>query len=204
MEDSKIHLSNAERELMQNADVILTKNRVLEKMKLMLEEVQLRQLAFTHQNNLSAKAPYIISPKISRGENYLGLPWLILDYPRMSGGDDLFFIRTMFWWGRFFSTTLHLAGSYKKELEERIGQSYEPLKDFSIGINDDPWAHHFEKDNYWHIGSMEAETFNELCRSRQHLKLAITWPLLKWEEASKNLYQRWEFLVGLSDQLPRR
>ena len=36
MEVSKIHLSSAETELMQNAEIILTKNRVLEKIKALL------------------------------------------------------------------------------------------------------------------------------------------------------------------------
>ena len=42
------------------------------------------------------------SGKISRGENYRGLPYLILDYPAYFSQKDIFAFRTMFWWGHFF------------------------------------------------------------------------------------------------------
>ena len=90
MEVSKIQLSEAETELMQNAEIILTKNRVMQKMKSLLEEVQEQQLIFA-RTYLKHHQEFIVSPKISRGENYLGLPWLILDYPRVSNGNNLFF-----------------------------------------------------------------------------------------------------------------
>src|SRR5690349_18207930 len=112
MEVSKIHLSSAEAELMKNAAVLLTKNSVLEKIRQLLARVQEEQQAFAASHGLHSD-PFDISPKISRGENYLGLPYIILDYPRKSGGDGICFIRTMFWWGHFFSSTLHVSGSYR-------------------------------------------------------------------------------------------
>ena len=51
------------------------------------------------------------SAKISKGEN-MGLPWVMLDYPRLFGQEDVLAIRTMFWWGHCFSVTLHLKGRY--------------------------------------------------------------------------------------------
>ena len=101
MEVSKIHLSPTEIELMQNAEIILTKNRVLQKMKSLLEEVQHKQTDFVRLNNLKEDI-FKVSPKISKGENYLGLPYLILDYPRQTFENNFFFIRTMFWWDNFF------------------------------------------------------------------------------------------------------
>ena len=91
-----------------------------------------------------------IPPKISKGENYKGLPYLVLDYPRYFGKDDHFAIRSMFWWGNFFSITLHLSGIYKKMYENKIEASFTLLKEesFFIGISDDQWEHHFETSNY--------------------------------------------------------
>ena len=51
------------------------------------------------------------TPKIAKGENYLQLPYVLLDYPRCFDKENIFAIRTMFWWGNFFSITLHLSGS---------------------------------------------------------------------------------------------
>ena len=39
------------------------------------------------------------TPKISKGENYKGLPYVILDYPRIFQKEDILVIRCFFWWG---------------------------------------------------------------------------------------------------------
>ena len=51
-------------------------------------------------------------PRISRGEQYKGLPWVMLDYPRVFGKENVLAVRTMFWWGHYFTVTLHLKGEY--------------------------------------------------------------------------------------------
>ena len=67
-----------------------------------------------------------------------------------SYGKDIFAIRTMFWWGNFFSITLHLSGIYKTMFAQKIIACYELLKetDFFICVHEEQWQHHFEKDNY--------------------------------------------------------
>src|SRR5215207_444248 len=127
MQVPKIQLSPAETELMQNADIILTKNRVLEKIKGLLQLVEQEQLSIIH-NEKPDGAVFGVGPKISKGEQYAGLPYLILDYPRVSGPEGLFFIRHMFWWGNFFSSTLHVSGKYKQEIIDAVKTAY-PLLD---------------------------------------------------------------------------
>jgi hypothetical protein len=204
MEAPKIHLSNAETEMMLSADIILTKNRVLEKIRLLLEEVQEHQLELIKEKDLKANEIFSVPPKISRGENYLGLPWLILDHPRVSRNDELFFIRSMFWWGRFFSSTLHLSGRHKNLCEENVAASYKDLRDHSIGMGDDPWVHHFEANNYRKIGTLTEREFRLRCSETKHLKIAINWPLNPWQEAPSKLFEQWKFLLGIAGQLPRR
>ena len=101
-------------------------------------------------NHFSPLHEFRIGPKISKGENYLGLPYIILDYPRYSDSKDLFFIRQMFWWGHFFSSTLQVKGKYKKALLKEIHKDKmsNATNAYFIGIHEDPWKHHFEKDNY--------------------------------------------------------
>src|SRR2546423_9807434 len=126
MESSKIHLSSAEMDLVCNVDIILTKNLVLKKIKGLLEEVQQMQLAYVNDRGLEFHSLFAVPPKISKGENYLGLPYLVLDYPRISSADNFFFIRSFFWWGRFFSSTLQAGGISKdivyKNVDEKINQ----------------------------------------------------------------------------------
>jgi hypothetical protein len=196
MEVSKIHLSSAEIELMQNAEIILTKNRVLEKIKLLLGDVQEKQITLVRKNNL-ANEIFSVSPKISRGENYLGLPYLILDYPRHSSENNFFFIRTMFWWGNFFSCTLHLSNNSKKIFKERIQQSYSQLRNCYIGISDDQWAHYLEETNYNEISTMGKEKFEEACENFDHIKIAGKLSLAEWQNASSELYENWKFFLSV-------
>ena len=106
MQEAKISLSPSEFELVTNAEIILTKNRVLQKIQESLGYLGNQEQDHIEINHFSHLHEFRIGPKISKGENYLGLPYIILDYPRYSDSEDLFFIRQMFWWGHFFSHTL--------------------------------------------------------------------------------------------------
>jgi hypothetical protein len=195
MEVSKIQFSEPERELMQNAAIILTKNSVLEKIKSLLELVQTDQVEWIRKEGHDAIEAFVTSPKISRGEYYQGLPYLILDYPRRSGSNELFFIRNMFWWGNFFSTTLHLSGRYKELYLQKVIESYKDLQDYSIGIHEDPWMHHFEKDNYIAVNTLSEKAFTTICENGLHLKLAKAMPLDQWQQAREQLMENWKMLL---------
>lgn len=194
MDVSKIHLSSSELELMQNAEIILTKNKILEKVKALLEEVQEKQIELVKQLSLSNEI-FKVSPKISKGENYLGLPYLILDYPRQSSQNHFFFIRTMFWWGNFFSCTLHLAGDAKSLFQERIEKSYNELNNYFIGVSSEQWNHHLEETNYKKISSLTKTEFEQYCNEFSHIKLAGIFSLSEWTDASSNLFDCWNFFL---------
>ena len=77
--------------------------------------------------DFSSQMPFLVDSrhqKISRGENYKGMPYLILDYPRIFDGEDVFAFRSMFLWGHFFSFSFQLSGiyleRYRLQLEERL------------------------------------------------------------------------------------
>jgi hypothetical protein len=195
MEVPKIQLSSAEAELMLNAEIILTKNSVLQKIKGLLEELQEKQFAFIREQGLHTNDPFFISPKISRGENYEGLPYIILDYPRASQEKNFFFTRSMFWWGHYFSLTLHLSGSYKSLFREKIHASYDLLGKYHIAVNADQWIHHFKEDNYKAIGQLSADEFKKYYDRFEHVKIADKWPLDKWQNLPSELFAQWEYLM---------
>jgi hypothetical protein len=113
MDSAKIQLSAEELSLVQNAGWLLTKNTIIEKVFALFGDVahQMRDNFAAGEGIIPAEV-LVPSPKISKGENYKGLPWVMLDYPRFFNREDAFAIRTMFWWGHFFSVTLHLKGAY--------------------------------------------------------------------------------------------
>ena len=191
MDSAKITLSAKEAELVTNSDWILTKNHILQKVRWVLEDVQSRQLQFfqNHPQALPAEVITVV-PKISRGENYKGLPYLVLDHPRYFGKDDHFAIRTMFWWGKFFSITLHVSGNYKLKYHERIIQLYSALKqrNYFIGIGDDQWEHHFDSGNYDSIADMHEDRFANILAEKEFIKLAKKFSLDQWDDMRDHLF----------------
>ncbi len=197
MSTAKIQLSKHELELVSNADLILTKNAIIKKLTLMLEELQKQQQQIIQRYNFPGEVlsiPY----KISRGENYKGLPWLVLDHPRWFLQENIFAIRTLFWWGNYFSTTLHLAGEHKKQHGEKIYSAKQILADagFYICISDDPWQHHFETDYFKPISELSGD---ELLKqgSKEFVKIAKKVPLNNIETALTELERDYEMIVGI-------
>jgi hypothetical protein len=191
MDKAKIRLSPKEKELVLNADWILTKNGILQKVKHMLEELQERQQYWKQTYGASYPAEVIkISPKISRGENYKGLPYLILDYPRYFEKNNHWAIRSMFWWGNFFSITLHLSGHYKDMHLPALEKNIPALKDdrLFICINEDEWEHHFETSNYLPLYEMEDQLIKMHFANMRFIKLAKMFPLEEWDNAGELLF----------------
>lgn len=191
MQGPKIRLSAAEVALVCDAEIILTKNNVVKKTVALLAAVQDEICKSFHG--------FSSSPKISKGENYLGLPYVVLDYPRIAKGNDLLFIRSFFWWGNFFSSTLQVAGCYKANHIISIAESYDLLaqKNYFIGINNDPWQHHFEANNYLKISELSKEEFRHRLQEQPHIKIAARWPLTEWGAAANNLTESWFFFAEL-------
>ena len=181
-EQTKIQLLPFEIELLSDGSIILTKNAILQKLKIFLEEFQLKQKAIIEKNISLFPAEVLkTSPKVSRGENYKGLPWLVLDYPRHFEFGNIFAIRTMFWWGNFFSITLHLSGKYKEAYQHKITVNLPAARqDLFICIHENQWQHHFEAGNYIPVKQMPHESLMDMVYKKQFIKLAIKFPLQPW------------------------
>lgn len=199
-QETKIQLLPFEIELLSNADLILTKNAILQKLKHFLEELQLKQQAIIkkHISGFPEEILEII-PKISKGENYKGLPWLVLDYPRHFEQENIFAIRTMFWWGNFFSTTLHASGRYQRRLQEKIISKHEQLckEDIYLCISADEWEHHFEESNYKKIKDLSSIEAEKIIIEKSFLKLAIKKTIGPLSILEESLCKNYELLASL-------
>jgi len=198
MQQTKIQLLPAEMELVSSPDIILTKNAILQKIKLFLEELQLKQ--FDILKDYASQLPQEIlkiSPKISRGENYKGLPWLVLDNPRFFQHNNIFAIRTMFWWGNFFSITLHLSGNNKTNILEKLINNISTRKenDFYIYQGSDEWEHDLDPNSYKKLSLTNDDEFNQIISANNFLKLAIKFPIDSFEAIEEKLLRNYELLV---------
>ena len=198
MQQTKIQLLPAEMNLVSSPDIILTKNAILQKIKLFFEGVQGKQ--FDILKDYSSHFPQDIlkiSPKISRGENYKGLPWLVLDNPRFFQHNNIFAIRTMFWWGNFFSITLHLSGNNKTSFLEKIIGNIQELKENNFGIygGDDEWEHDLDPNSYKKLSSLMPDELDQISSSNNFLKLAVKFPIDSLEAVEEKLLRNYELLV---------
>src|SRR5947207_5805776 len=197
---SKIQLSNFEVELLNNSEWILTKNGVMKKAQRLLEQVQQNACDYTTVNPGILPAEVMaISPKISKGENYLGLPWLILDYPRYFEKENIFAIRSMFWWGHFFTTTLHVTGEYKEQYRKSITRHYAALcaSDFYISVHDEQWHHHLEPENYLPVQNFSEDDLADHISKSTFLKLAKKLSVYEWNNAVERLPQNFVMITNL-------
>jgi hypothetical protein len=184
MEATKILLSADELNLVQNTHWLLTKNNIIEKAKAMFGG-----LAASMQDEINANAhklPEIIhlfSPKVFKGEYYQGLPYVMLDYPRVFTKEDVLAIRTMFWWGNFFSVTLQLKGSYRQLYGDKLLQNRELLaaKGFYVSVSEDEWRHDFQPDNYVPV-ELNSDKLEQAIKG-PFVKLAAKIELSHWNDA---------------------
>ena len=200
MDKAKIRLSKKETELVTNTDWILTKNQILKKINSLYENLITEQQGILHSSkSVIPEEVLATTPKISKGENYNGLPWRVLDYPRFFNKENVFAIRIMFWWGNFFSVTLHLSGIYKKHAEVSLLSAFPLMKAENIYccINDDQWLHHFEKDNYASMSNWNKNDFKPFIKGKKFIKLAKKISLEQWDDAPEILFSNFRLFIRL-------
>lgn len=194
--DANLRLSPAEMELVRNAGWLLTKNTIIDKVYLLLGVVAQQ-----------VRGDFGPAPKISRGENYQGLPWVMLDYPRLFGKENVFAVRVFFWWGHFFSITLHIKGHYLEQHKAAILEQLPLLEkyNFHICISNDEWRHEFTIDNYVPVQEAGYTTMRSMLDAAAFCKLSVKISLEEWDRVEKKLLELYAIIFAVTGhQLPSR
>ena len=186
-----MQLTEKELLILQDTDFLLTKATVLEKINTLLRQTREELKGCVENSNFSfPDGTDLLNGKISKGENYKNLPYMVLDYPALFTTKTVFAYRTMFWWGNFFSATLHLEGIalnyYRNYITINLNKLLE--KDVYIGVGDTPWQYHYEKDNYIPL----TENHKYFINNCKFLKLSKKLELKKWNdvpEFSTNFFE---------------
>lgn len=179
--------------------VIELKNKAIEKVMMLMGQLQEALAALDAASDFPFEPEWLKQgPKISKGEQYKSLPWVILDYPRYFSKTDVFAFRSMFWWGHYFSCTLHLAGEVKRQFEASLLAAYGPLAaaGFQVYLPDDPWEHDFENGNYRSIGDMGLEDWKRLVGRKNFIKLAKPFALERWGEIITDIVEAYATLLN--------
>lgn len=198
MDTSKIQLSAEEMQLVNNSGWILTKHRIIEKVYLLFGRlsVQMQEYLSDRKEVLPAEL-FLQSPKISRGEQYEALPYVVLDYPRVFSKDDVFAVRSFFWWGHYFSITLHLKGRFLEQYRQVLNTAIAQNKLQGVYLSDAGSEFSFNLDgkNYRQSYSAPAAAYT-IPRQASFLKISYRLSFSQWASAETELMQFFRQLTG--------
>ncbi|NIG51892.1 hypothetical protein [Chitinophaga sp. Cy-1792] len=195
-------LTAAEASIAADAELLRMKNRVMVKAVQLMGVIQEGLAGHAAHQRFPFEAEWLgRHAKISKGEQYKGLPWVMLDYPRFFSNSDAFAFRTMFWWGHYFSSTLHLAGRVKAMFSNVLIRNHAVLASngFQVYLGDDPWEHDFEGGNYRPIGSISLEDWSVIINRHDFLKIAKPYSLAHWGKVSREVVAAYAALLALLD-----
>jgi hypothetical protein len=197
MDIANLTLSTEELQLVGDSSIIFKKNTIIKKVCALFDDLSNSYLVET----INKPTLGIFNPKISKGEQYQGLPYVMLDYPRLFSKDDVLAVRTFFWWGNFFSITLHLKGKYQKNSIEPLLKNFETLKEnnFYVSTTSNEWEHHPVIGNFLKLKNLDSTAFETLATEHPFLKISKTFPLNLWENSIPLLQQEFMLLIKCLD-----
>lgn len=166
-----------ELDIAEDPYILLIKNRIMEKARGLMEELEqdLNHYLKTTPHHLPEEIN-LKHGKISKGENYKYLPYVILDYPAFFTRKDSFAFRTMFYWGHFISFTLHLQGHYARKYWQVLVDHLKVVdqeEEVYFCVNDSPWEYVFDKENYRLLNSLKSEKIDSHIKNNDFMKISI-------------------------------
>lgn len=195
----EFYLTPQEEILVGNSEWLLTKHKIIGKVFGVFGGLNEDFKAILHsfRKKLPPEVPDV-SGKIFKGEQYRQLPYVMLDQPRYFKGEDIFAIRSLFWWGNHFSIHLLLSGKYRLAYEAHILQQVKQglIDDWFWGIGPTPWEHHFEPDNYLPVGQLRKEP--DSLTTVNYIKLAKYHPLSDWKSTGDFYRTTYKHLLNIA------
>ena len=180
----QLELQEQELRYLQDTEFLRAKLRIQDTLRALLEQAQ-QQIA-VHKDSLQLPlSVWEVPPKISRGENYEGLPYLVLDYPRIFQQEATFAYRCMLWWGHGFSCTLHLGGAYWQQHQEQLLQGLKALpqpNNWWVGVNSTPWEYHYRPDNYLPLQVLSNTEGIQGFKEKPFFKISRHLPINRYQE----------------------
>lgn len=177
MDQTPPEFTEKELKYFQDTDFLKTKRLIINGFIALFEDIQKDIVQSINDGAFQLPDTLVIkSGKITKGENYKALPFVVLDCPRFFSADHIFAYRTMFWWGNYLSNHFLLKGHYLDRLRESFIDAWPVLKEQAVylDLSDDPWNHDVATNNFIHISQLEREGFNKILQRPGFLK--VVWP----------------------------
>jgi len=173
---TKMSLSDKELSMIEDTDFLITKVNIISEIVILMETTKARLVEAIERENLDiVSKTELQNGRVFKGEYYRELPFVTLDLPRIFEKENVFAYRTMFWWGNFFSATLHLQGEYLELHRAKLLSNFDMLlhQDIYICVGKTPWEYHYGKDNYVKLSSQH----KEIIQNSSFIKLSKRIPL---------------------------
>ncbi len=149
--DTNLSLNDDDLRFLSDREIFLKKRQLSDHIIDILGDIEshIQQTAVDYVHKIPESA-FQKRGKISRGENYLGFPWFILDHPATFQKEQVFAFRTFVWWGNYFSITFHIAGAgfEKMNVQEFISQLLSAFPTLLVCRNENQWEHFLESPNF--------------------------------------------------------
>lgn len=144
-----------------------------------------------------ADPSWILSGKISKGENYKGLPFRVLDYPACFEQHHLFIFRTLMLWGCHFSFHLILTGKQMEKHRDALAQGYPQLQEmgFRLSKQDSPWDWTLDESSHYSTHELDQEGFANVIRACTFIKISREWPIEQFAEVPRVGCESWAGLA---------
>jgi hypothetical protein len=186
VQNTAIKLTNDEWEVLNDTSFFVHKRAVFSKFDLLFHrfgEIMQKGL----KSNVLPVDKYIANKRgrLSRGENYLGLPYMVFDYPRIGGNDELFTFRSMLWWGKYFSFNLVIAGKMLEEMLPCI-EYKKSYREILINRGENLWNHDLQSADYVRL---DEKVLGEVLERKKFLRLGYALPLERWTEFEAGLFR---------------
>ncbi len=191
---NQLHFNDAEISLLYDAALFERKRIVNQKIFSHFENIRLS----LKDTSLHKQFPFpagvdVIGGKISQGENYLGCPWVMLDFPKMFNKDAMFAFRTMFWYGHYLSASFLCSGAHAVTFLPNLirGMHLLPPQTY-FSLHPDPWFHAIEPSGSMLITSLSPTLITAHVNEHGYFKLSRKWTGTDFNLMGKEVVMQYE------------
>lgn len=194
MRKSAIKLTKHELDFASDTIYPETKQSVMLKMQQLFTECGEK----LNQNMLYQELTTHTHFKITKGEQYKSLPYLVLDCPQIKSPEVTFVLRTMFWWGHYISCNLIINTAHLEP--QQNSSEITCLPKTYILTGDDLWEQDLDSKDFSKVSSLSESRLEQLLTAKTHLKLSHKIPLHKHEqlpELADRIYRKWMTVLNI-------
>jgi len=128
---------------------------------------------------LELRRDIVLNSKISRGENYQGQPYLVLDCPNFYSKKDVLAFRVFIWWGNQVICSLHLMGKPLDRMPVVPAKFLDVLRQSDTYVHQlsSPWTHEISSKNHLPLSDISEQELVSLLRSLNYIKISRSIPI---------------------------